>query len=64
MQNLTQSNGGKYAKNREKKKGLQGECRVLPSFQEQGDFEKTNTELFPFLAAISVQGQGLETGPN
>jgi len=29
-----------------------------------GDFEKTNTELFPFLAAISVQGEGLETGPN
>jgi hypothetical protein len=36
-------------------KGLQRECQVLPSFQEQGDIEKTNSELFHFVAAISVQ---------
>jgi len=29
-----------------------------------GLLKKTNTELLPFLAAISVRGQGLETGSN
>jgi hypothetical protein len=28
---------------------------MLPSFQQQRIFEKTNSELFHFLAAISVQ---------
>jgi hypothetical protein len=54
--------------NRKKKKrrAYKENDGCFPSFHEQGGggFEKTNTELFPFLAAISVQGEGLETGPN
>jgi len=57
LQNLTQWNGGKYTKNQQNR-SLQRECRVLPSFQEQGGLWKNKHQALPFLAAISVRKKG------
>jgi hypothetical protein len=58
IQNLTQSNGSKYTKNLNK----EGPTKRVPSAsfvpEAGGTLKKTKSELFHFLAAISVQEKG------